>query len=78
MDADVERIIGMPAAAAARAIAPSPSGWAIAWAAIGATAIGRALGRAQERAADLDLPDIGQDPRDEPDTRAMPRRSRPG
>jgi hypothetical protein len=40
----LETIIGTSAAAAARAVASSPSGWAIRWSAVGAMPTGMALG----------------------------------
>ena len=63
----MERIVGTPAAAAARAIAASPSGWAMAWAAIGARAIGSDAPAPQERPGDVDRADVGQDAVDEPE-----------
>ena len=43
-DEVVESVNGIPAAAAARAVAISPSGWASPWTAIGAIATGMAVG----------------------------------
>ena len=45
VDERLERIIGTPARADARAVASSPSGWAMHWRAVGATQTGIAASR---------------------------------
>ena len=55
-----DRIISAPAAAAPRAVATSPSGWASPWIAVGATATGERTGVPSSVVAGRHLGDAGQ------------------
>ena len=82
-DEAVERTIGTPSAAAARAVASSPSGWTIDCTPTGASSTGAGMLGAEHRRGEVALRGVGQHPRhDPPAVERLPvrphRRTRPG